>query len=46
MTKQLFNTLKAIEILASGTMKIYGLPSGQSLDRRNDMGSLKFIRMT
>ena len=34
MTEQLFNALKAIESLASGTMKVYGLPSGQSLDRR------------
>ena len=33
----LFNALKAKETLASGTMKVYGLPSGQGLDRRNDM---------
>ena len=37
MTEQLFNALKAIETLASGTMKVYGLPSGQGLDRRNNM---------
>ena len=35
MTEQLFNVLKAIETLASGTMKVYGLPSGQGLDPRN-----------
>ena len=39
MTEQLFNALKAIETLASGTMKVYGLPSGQGLDRRNDMAT-------
>ena len=39
MTEQLFNALKAIEILASGVMKVYGLPSGQDLvmDRRYEM---------
>ena len=37
VTEQLFNALKAIETLASGTMKVYGLPSGQDLDRRIDM---------
>ena len=37
MTEQLFNALKAIETLASGTMKVYGLPSGQGLDHRNYM---------
>ena len=37
MTEQLFNALKAIETVASGTMKVYGLPEGQGLDRRNDM---------
>ena len=37
MTEQLFNAIKATETLASGTMKVYGLPSGQELDRRNDM---------
>ena len=37
MTEQLFDTLNAIENLASGTMKVYGLPSGQGLDHRNDM---------
>ena len=26
--EKLFNALKAIETLASGTMKVYGLPSG------------------
>ena len=31
MAEQLFNALKAIEILASGTMKVYELPSGQGL---------------
>ena len=34
MNEQLFNALKAIETLASGTMEVYGLPSGQGLDRR------------
>ena len=38
MTEQLFNALKAIETLVSGTMKVYGLPEGQGLDRRNDIG--------
>ena len=37
MTEQLFNALKAIETLVLGTMKVYGLPSGQVLDRLNDM---------
>ena len=37
MTEQLFNALKAIETLASGMMKVYGLPSAQGLDRLNDM---------
>ena len=37
MTEQLFNALKAIETLALGTMKVYGLPSVQGLDRWNDM---------
>ena len=37
MTEQLFNALKAVETVASGTMKVYGLPSGQGLDRRSDM---------
>ena len=37
MTEQLFSALKAIETLASGTMKVYGLPSGQGHDSRNDM---------
>ena len=37
MIEQLFNALKAIETLASGTMKVYGLPSGQGLDHRNGM---------
>ena len=37
MTEQLFNALKAIETLASGTMKVYGLTLGQGLDCRNDM---------
>ena len=37
MTEQLFNALKAIETLASGTMKVNGLPSGQGLDPRNNM---------
>ena len=36
MTEQLFNALKALETLALGTMKVYRLPSGQGLDRRND----------
>ena len=33
----LFNALKAIETSASGTIKVYGLPLGQGLDRRVDM---------
>ena len=37
MTEQLFNALKAIETLGLGTMKVYGLPSGQCLDCWNDM---------
>ena len=37
MTEKLFNAVKAIETLASGTMKVYGLAKGQGLDRRNDM---------
>ena len=37
MAVELFNALKAIETLALDTMKVYGLPSGQGLDRRNDM---------
>ena len=37
MTEQLFNALKAIETVASGTMKVCGRPEGQSVDRRNDM---------
>ena len=37
MTEKLFNALKAIETLASDAVKVYGLPLGQSLDRRNDM---------
>ena len=36
MTEQLFNALKPIETIYSGAMKIYGLPSGQGLDRWND----------
>ena len=35
--EQLFNALKAIETLASGIMKVSGLPTGQRLDLRNDM---------
>ena len=31
MIEQLFNALKATETLASGAMKVYGLPSGQGL---------------
>ena len=30
MTEQLFNALQAIESLASGTMKVYGLPSARA----------------
>ena len=37
VTEQLFSALKAIETLAEGTVKIYGRPEGQDLDRRNDM---------
>ena len=37
MTEQLFNALIAIETSASGMMKVYELPSGQGLDRWNDM---------
>ena len=37
MAEQLLNALKAIKTLASGTMKVYGLPIGQGLDCRNDM---------
>ena len=37
MAEKLFNALKAIEALPSGAMKVYGLLSGQGLDRRNDM---------
>ena len=37
MTEQLFNALKAIEPLVSDSMKVYGLLSGQGMDRRNDM---------
>ena len=32
MTERLFNSLKAIETLASDTMKVYGLPLGQGLE--------------
>ena len=35
MAEKLFNALNAIETLASGTMKVYGLPSGQG--HWNDM---------
>ena len=35
MNEQLFNALKAIETLASGTMNVHGLPEGQGMDRRN-----------
>ena len=37
MTEQLFNALKAKKSIASGRMKVYGLPSAQGLDRRNNM---------
>ena len=37
MTEQLFSALKLTETLAEGTMKVYEPPSGQGLDRRNDM---------
>ena len=37
MTEWLLNAQKAIKTLASGTMKVYGLPQGQGLDHRNDM---------
>ena len=33
ITDQLFNALKAIETLALGTIEVYGLSSGQGLDR-------------
>ena len=42
MTKQ-FNALKAIATFASGTMKVYGLPKGQGLDRRNDMARTTMV---
>ena len=45
MTEQLFNALKAIETLASGTIKVYGLPSGQGLDCRNDMALAAQLRL-
>ena len=31
MAEKLFHALKAIETLALGAMKVYGLPSGQRL---------------
>ena len=37
MTDCLINALKAISTLALDAMKVYGLPSGQGLDGRNDM---------
>ena len=37
VTEQLFNALKAIETLAEGTMKVYGRPEDQGLDRCNDI---------
>ena len=37
MNEQLFNAFKAIITTASGAMKVYGLPLGQGLDRRNNM---------
>ena len=37
MAEQLLHALKAIETLFSGAMKVYEQPSGQGLDRRNDM---------
>ena len=37
MTEQLISALKVIETLVLGTMKVYGLPSGQGLDSLNDM---------
>ena len=36
MAEKLFNALKAIETLASGTRKVYRLPSAQGLDGQND----------
>ena len=33
MAELLFNALKSIVTSASGTMKVYGLPSGQGQDR-------------
>ena len=38
MAELLFNALKSIVTSASGTVKIYRLPSGQGLERRVDMG--------
>ena len=35
--EKLFSALKAIETLSSDAVKVYGLPPGQDLDRRNDM---------
>ena len=40
MAEQLFNALTALETLASGTMKVYGLPLGQGLGRLNDMARI------
>ena len=39
LTEKLFDALKAIETLAEGTMKVYGLSDGQGKDqdRQNDM---------
>ena len=34
MTEQLFNALKEIDTLASGTRTVYGLPPGQDRDSR------------
>ena len=35
------NIIYTIVTLAEGTMKVYGLPEGQGLDRRNDMAQAK-----
>ena len=37
MTEQVYSALKVKETLAEGMKKVYGLPSGQGLDRWNDM---------
>ena len=38
MSEQLFNALNAIETLALGAIKVYGMPLGQGLDRQSGTG--------